>query len=125
MTGIRPTAEDKHRYTTGCCYDLALEIHKRTGWALLLEDWEEGVTDYYWDGFVYPVCPSHALVVTPDGRKLDIDGVRYCDGINRHGEEILAEALVDAELMATLPWAGHDPDRTAGLAEYLIAEARR
>lgn len=63
------TGEEQHRYTADRCGYLAVALHQRTGWPLVV----------FADGYDHDDPPPHpgwvhAGVLTPDGRFLDIDG---------------------------------------------------
>lgn len=77
--GLLPgvTAEDVQKYTAGRCADLALSINEATGWPIYL-------VGYYGDDEDVPGW-THAVVKTPDGRFLDVEGfhdeIDLVDGI--------------------------------------------
>lgn len=61
---FRASHEDVRMFTEGCCYVLAAEISRRTGWSVY--------------GFGRPGgSPGiHAFVLMPDGMVLDVRGVQ-------------------------------------------------
>lgn len=67
---FRTPAALRVRYKYGQCHALAQAIHDATGWPMVVWSMEEGGND-------------HAMVKTPDGRYLDVEGVHTADEVRR------------------------------------------
>lgn len=98
----RADEDDIDQYTTGECHVLAVSLHRRFGWPLLL------VLDHgepYWadpddpDNTIPSVC--HVYALDPQGRAWDVRGVRPAGNVREdvgdwchvldYGEEILGK----------------------------------
>jgi hypothetical protein len=116
------SANTVFQYTTGGCYELALELHKRSGWQLMMECWreedDESCCPRSWgdDGALGQIG-CHGYVMTPDGLKLDVTGLHLpTEPFQRQDdeEEIIPTDWweVSAEVMA------YGADQCMGYVQY-------
>lgn len=56
-----------HTFMKGACSYMAAELHKATGWPIVIYSDSKAAADGYWQG--------HVVVKTPEGKYLDVSGV--------------------------------------------------
>lgn len=107
------TDDEEHRYTADRCGYLAVALHERTGWPLVV----------FADGYDHDSPPPHpgwvhAGVLAPDGRFLDVNGPvdwsSHWDKWVEYVDEDLDEATVeeiDPELFASNDFTPNAADR--------------
>lgn len=116
------TTQDYRDYTQGGCYDLAVTLHRLTGWPLAVIQCDpyarwgpDRMVTYGTE-----IQPDHAFVVSPWG-PVDIGYDRYGHELETEWD-VVASAGTDESTVARLRWRPDlDADRTKSLALDVLA----